>query len=267
MIAYIAAMILYGALVLCAGLAGLLVYRYDMCEREPWYMLVLTALIGAAAMRLAGHLEDWTLELFGSAPRPVVVIAAVAATHEELLRLLIVVGLVVFVPRQLNDPMDGIIYGSMAGLGMAVTESIFYLDLWHSTGPLPPASEPVRLFSHLVLGGITGFAVGMARMRMPGWPRVLLGCLAVSITIHFLWDWIALAANSAGRMRWWQTAAGVALMVGGILFYGRLVVVGSDWSRRVFAPHQMRTLWGWPFTLLQRQKKESGVRSQESAEP
>ncbi len=249
-------MILYAALAVCAVLAGLLVYRYDMYEREPWYMIVLTAAIGASAMWLLGYIEDFTLGIVGEAPQPIVIIAAVAATHEEFARLLIVAGLALFVSKQFNDPMDGIIYGSMAGLGMAINESIAYMNLWHSPGPLPPPTELVRLLSHLVLGGITGFAVGMARMRMVQWPRSLIGCMAVSIAIHFFWDWIALAAGCAGEMQWWQTVLGLTLMLSGILFYGMLVVVGSDWSRQVFAPHSLRSLWGWPFSLLVSQRQQ-----------
>ncbi len=99
-------------------LAALLVYRYDMYEREPWFMIVLAVGLGWAAMWLAGLAESWTLDRFGEVPRPDVIEAAVAAT-------------------------------------------------------LPPA-EIIRVTGHLVMGGITGFAIGMARMSMKGWPFTLL---------------------------------------------------------------------------------------------
>ena len=41
----------------------------------------------------------------------------------------LVVALALLIPSQFNDPMDGIIYGSLIGLGMAVLESIDYLNL------------------------------------------------------------------------------------------------------------------------------------------
>ncbi len=72
----------------------------------------------------------------------------------------------------------------------------------------------------------------------------------MSISLHFLWDWIAFSAARAGVMAWWQTLGAMAILLGGILFYGALVVQGSDWSRRVFAPDSPRSLWRWPFTLL-----------------
>ncbi len=43
-------MLLYVTLALCALLAGLLVYRYDMYDREPWYMMVTAIVVGATAM-------------------------------------------------------------------------------------------------------------------------------------------------------------------------------------------------------------------------
>ncbi len=245
-------MLLYGSLAVCGILAALLVYRYDMYEREPWYMIVVAIGLGWGAMWLAGLAETWTMNLFGEPPRPDVIVAAIAATHEELARLLVVIGLAIFLPRQFNDPMDGIIYGSIVGVGMAIDESLFFLGLGADpAAPLPPA-EVIRIAGHLVMGGITGFAIGMARMSLKGWPRVLAVCLVVSIGMHFLWDCVAFAAGRQGAMTPWQTAAAVCLMLGGILFYGVLVVVGSEWSRQVFAPHSTKSLWGWPFTLLRK---------------
>lgn len=245
-------MLLYGSLAVCGILAALLVYRYDMYEREPWYMIVLALGLGWGAMWLAGLAEMWTMNRFGEPPRPDMIVAAIAATHEELARLLVVIGLAIVVPRQFNDPMDGIIYGSLVGVGMAIDESLFYLGLGADPAALLPPAEIIRIAGHLVMGGITGFAIGMARMSLKGWPRVLAFCLVFSTGLHFLWDCVAFAAIRQGAMTPLQTAAAVGLMLGGILFYGVLVVVGSEWSRQVFAPHSVKSLWGWPFTLLRR---------------
>jgi hypothetical protein len=41
--------------------------------------------------------------------------------------------------------------------------------------------------------------------------------------------------------------AGIALMLGCLAIYGRLVVVASARSREQFDPRSTLRLWGWPF--------------------
>lgn len=250
---------IYITLFICAIFAGLLVYRYDLYEREPWWMIALAVLGGAGVMVFCGWWEDLTLDWIGHRTFEPRTIAIVAATHEELARFVIVVLLAFIFNRQVNDPMDGIIYGSMAGLGMAVNESLFYLDLIPPKGDSLPPSELVRLTGHLVMGGIGGFGVGVAVMRNRRAVWVVPGCLLLAIGLHFMWDWIAFdCLRGAGRTPVHIIGA-ISVMLFGLLFYGMLVVVGSDWSRRVFAPHSTKVLWGWPVTVmleLVRGKKE-----------
>ena len=266
-------MLLYGTLALCALLAGLLVYRYDMYDREPWYMMVTAIVVGAATMWGLGYLEDWSISFLRetasvwSAVPIHVSLSLVAATHEELAKLLVVVGFAVLARRHFNDPLDGIIYGSVAGLGMAIQESLQYLNDWNTTGPLP-ATEVLRLLGHLVMGGITGFGIGMLRMRIPRSVRTLLGCLLVSTALHFFWDWISLSAAQSSVMPWWQRLSAIALMLWGCLFYGVLVITGSRWSSEVFSPRRRLSLWGWPFSLWRLDRKEeSPSSSAHEAEP
>lgn len=251
-------MLIYITLGICAFFGVLLVYRYDLYDREPWWTLLITVALGAAGMWLIGIIEQRTLNLFGPPLRPPIIIATVAATHEELMRLAIVIALALMLPRIFNDPMDGLVYGSMAGVGMAIDESISFIAPEAEQLETLPPTELVRIFGHLVMGGITGFAIGMARMRMRRWPLALLGCLAASMSFHFLWDWIAFEARDAGaeRMRWWQTSAAIALMLSSVMLYGMLVVLASDWSRAIFAPHSKARVWGWPLTLLRPAQRE-----------
>ncbi len=240
-------MILYLTLLCCALLAGLLVYRYDLYEREPVFLLVITALVGVAAMWLAAVLEELTLSAI--ADPSLTQVALVAATHEEGLRLLLVGAFAFLVPSQFNDPMDGLVYGSVLGVGMAVAESVDRMMYLPVLPDVLPATEVVRVLGHLVLGGIACFGIGLARMRAARWPWWLVGCATVATTWHFLWDWMAF--NASGRMDLlpMQNAAGVLLMATGLLVYGVFVIMGSNASRRVFAPCSQRELWGWPFTL------------------
>lgn len=237
-------MALYLTVLLCAALAMLLVYRYDLYEREPWYMLLLAVFLGGVTMRLVGTVELVSLRLVESS----VSIAAVAAVHEELARLLVVIGIALVFPSQFNDPMDGIVYGSIVGLGMGVEESFYLLNLLDEPSILTLPVELVRLLGHLIMGGIAGFGVGLVRMRVPRAGRTLVICFAVALLLHFSWDWVALEASADQVMSVWQTAAAVAIMLIGMGVFGVVVINGSRSSKRIFAPQSMRTLWGWPFS-------------------
>ncbi len=142
-------MILYITLASCAFLAGWLVYRYDMYEREPWYMVLFAVGLGAGVMYVIGYVEEASLSAI-SDQHTNVLRAVIAATHEEIARLIVVFGMAIFIRSQFNDPMDGIIYGCMVGLGMAIEESISFLKLGGNPSTLPP-NEVIRLLGHRLL--------------------------------------------------------------------------------------------------------------------
>jgi RsiW-degrading membrane proteinase PrsW (M82 family) len=242
-------MVVYATLLLCAIGAGLLIYRYDVYEREPLPVLALTAGLGCIAMWLVGQIELVSFDALGA--RSDRAISAVAAVEEESLKLLCVVAVRVLARRKFKDPMDGILYGSMAGIGMAVEESIHYLRELPPGALLLPPAEIVRLAGHLVMGGISGFAVVPAVLRRKHWQWILATCLSAAITLHLGWNWIALASGGAPRDAV-EAASGAVLALAGFLFYGALIANASEQSRTIFAPASPRRLWGWPFNRLVR---------------
>lgn len=239
-------MVLYLALAIAALGAARLVARYDLYDREPWPLIVAVIAAGAASMALAGPMEDHLIRTVGAGLPTAAHIAGVAAAVEEGSRFAIVLALAWLVPRHFNDPMDGLIYGSSVGIGMAVEETTVYLAR-EAAAPLAATLpvELVRLFGHIIMGGITGFGVGMIRRHgaRRRWPAVAAACLLTGALIHFLWDYVAL--TSAIRPGWQAqaTAASVALMLVSLAVYGRLVVVGSRASRNVFKPGRASSRW------------------------
>ncbi len=144
----------------------------------------------------------------------------------------------------------------MVGLGMAIEESISFLKLHGNPSTLPP-NEVIRLLGHLLMGGITGFGVGMFRMKMKFWVPAILGCLSFSVLLHFFWDIIAFRSIELGKATAWMKFWTIIVMFSGMFFFGFLVVVASEWSRQIFAPDEKHRLWGWPFTLLFRRDNDS----------
>lgn len=235
-------------LLVCALGAALLVLRYDLHEREPWWMLLLTAAVAFGAMALLGPIESATLRfLHPQPPWPAWLIAIVAGVQEESARFMLVCVIAILVPRHFNDPMDGIVYGSVAGLGMAVEESVSFLRGDGVSGLLLPGTEYVRLAGHLVLGGIATAGLGFVRVYGARMLPAAVLALGAAVLLHVLWDWLAFDQMLRGR-RDWHTPAAAALMVAGFLLYGACVVRAEAASRALFAHADCaRSLRGWPF--------------------
>ncbi len=236
-------MILYLTLAVCASGAAVLVYRYDLYDREPLPLLALAVGMGAGAMACAGWLETATFRELPTSSLPALALAA--AGYEEALKLLVVAVLAVLA-RSFNDPMDGLIYGSMAGLGAALEEGIAVLRAMPGAGGALPPEELVRLCGHLVMGGIGGFGVGCLFFRGRKGVGAVAASFLAAVLLHFGWDLAALRAEAEGARAAREVLLDASLMLAGLLLYGRLVVLGSGWSQQVFAPGVPRRLGGWP---------------------
>jgi RsiW-degrading membrane proteinase PrsW (M82 family) len=220
-------------------------------------MLAAAFTAGLAAMWLLGHVEDRTAAALGIALHDATGQALVAATHEELAKLAIVVGLALAWRRQFDGPLDGLIYGSFAGLGMAVWESLFYLSLYGQPGIEALGIEIVRLLLHVLLGGLSGFAVALAAARARRWPWAVAAWWTAAATLHFLWDCcVGLPHAALGPSSTATRLGAVALAALTMALFGAAVVLGSRRSREKFAPQSTRSLWAWPFAWAPRRRPD-----------
>jgi RsiW-degrading membrane proteinase PrsW (M82 family) len=231
---------LYGTLALCALVIGWMVLRYDLYDREPWYTLALVMVLGAAFMWLSGKAQASLIYLAADhLPQIVgnVYFSILAGVLEELAKALAVVIVAMCLRRHFNDPIDGLIYGSFAGLGAAIEESIFVMG-FTSTTMILPGQEPIRLMGHLIMGGIGGFGLGYFVMRSSRWPLWVGASLLAAMLLHTLWDIVAFNASdqlqTSERLSPWYTVASVMLMLSGMIAFRLMVVRGSAMSRRVF---------------------------------
>lgn len=238
-------MAVYLVLLLCGLGMAVMVYRYDMYDREPLVLLALATAAGVGCYWLAGLVEDHFLASYSSPP--IVVHAAITGVCEEVGKVLLVVLLAVICRPFFNDPIDGLIYGSFVGLGFGLGESFYTVML---TGPewYQVPTEAVRLFLHTLMGGVGGYGIGL--LVFPGkkasWPVWLASGVLLAMVTHFLWNFYVglVPVEKSGPLT--QVAA-VLLMLGLTGIFGFLVVVGTNHSRRVFAPGDHHSLWGWPF--------------------
>lgn len=247
-------MVVWVTLGFCALATALLVYRYDLYDKEPWYVLVCTCAAGACAMWALHDPEVFVTGLLADHLPFVHALAIVAATHEEAAKLLVVVAVALVFRGVFNDPVDGIIYGSIAGLGAGTAESISLLDGNESA---LPASEVVRLLGHAVFGGLSGFGVGLYVIRHRFRHAIAASSFVFAMLLHYLWDVLAL---SQVRPNMRDGIKASVLMLAGFVTYGSLVVYANNLAYAWFAAAHRHRLVGWP--LRRSIKPATGPRNQ-----
>jgi protease PrsW len=194
----------WGLVIVYAAPVAVLVYLLDLYEREPIPLLIAAFVWGAVAAT--------TLSAIGNAGWGVVVArvggpefaarwtaALTAPIVEEILKGLGVVLIVLIARDEVDDVMDGFVYGALCGLGFAVVEDVFYFVAVFG-GDVGGVLEGffVRviasgLYSHVLYTGLVGMAVGTLITRRDGRPRrerlgpaaLLVGAAVLG---HFLWN-------------------------------------------------------------------------------
>jgi RsiW-degrading membrane proteinase PrsW (M82 family) len=180
------------------------VYVLDLYEREPIPLLAAAFVWGAVAAT--------TLSAIGNAGWALVVArlggpelatrwssAITAPIVEETLKGLGVVMIVLIAREEVDDRMDGFVYGALCGLGFAVVEDVFYfLGVFGGdvTGVLEGFFVRViasGLYSHVLYTGLVGMAVGVMATRRDDRPararlRTAVPLVVAAVLGHFLWN-------------------------------------------------------------------------------
>lgn len=242
----------YLMLILCGYLAVRIVYRYDLYEKEHSLMVLVAVAMGYGAALVVERTEGWMYEKLGEKSGWIVIQAGVAATHEELAKLAIVVLIALLARRHFNDPLDGIVYGSLAGLGMAIEEALYF---WREGGAnqLLIGEHMIRVFGHLVMGGIIGYPIGLFWLRVRGAWLSLVACALGAMLLHFAWDCVAEWKPATVLLSRVRIGAAALVMVSGMIAYGLLCDRGAQHSYRVHGRGKKLSLLDWPFNLLIRQ--------------
>jgi RsiW-degrading membrane proteinase PrsW (M82 family) len=225
-------MVVYITLFTCAALMVLLVRRYDLYEKEPWYMLLVALALGIGLMWTCGQVEDALLGHIRLASDQLAAKATLVTLIEETAKALVVLLIAGTFPRQFNDALDGLVYGTLGGLGMAVEESVMYLGFAFEKDAATLGAQVVRLFAHSLMGGLLGFAVGLTIRRPEAHVQrkiaLPLACVAVALVVHFAWDYIAYRPHVAVAMRGVLMLLMLCLMV----VWGATVAYAMELSRK-----------------------------------
>ena len=182
----------------------LAIYLLDLYEREPM-SLVLGALVwGAVAATVLSGIanEGWGL-VVARVGGPVFAAEWTAALTapfvEETLKLSGVVLIYLIARDEMDDMMDGFVYGAMVGLGFALVEDVFYfIAIFGGTPGGVLAGFYVRvvssgLYGHVLYTGLSGMGVAYFVSRRGEVPfgrrlAVAIGLFIAAVAGHFLWN-------------------------------------------------------------------------------
>lgn len=184
------------AAALPTGLYVLIVWWFDRHEKEPLQLLTAAFLWGALpAVVVAAGIElasDASVVALSGGYSEIVGASVVAPIVEEGIKAAALLAIVALLPGEFDGVLDGVIYGSIVGLGFAMTENVFYfVGAWGEGGvwswsAVVMGRALVFGFSHAMFTSFTGIGLGLARghrHRGVGW-AFAAGGLAVAILAH-----------------------------------------------------------------------------------
>jgi RsiW-degrading membrane proteinase PrsW (M82 family) len=207
------------ALLICATWF-LYFWRIDVFEQEPWLASLITLLLGVGSAHLALALSDVVyqilpLSLSGHWLVDLVYSIVHIGLVEEVAKFLPVL-LVVWFSRQVNEPVDLMIYGSLSALGFATMENALYFSDYGVE--IAFSRFLISTVMHLAMTGIVCYAWAAARFFH--WKSQLLavpaGLLAAAL-VHGLFDYFLIGPLN-----------GLSIVSSAILFllsvlYGRML--------------------------------------------
>jgi RsiW-degrading membrane proteinase PrsW (M82 family) len=180
---------------------------------------------------------------------------------EEFTKGLPVVLILLLFRREFDGVMDGIVYAGVVALGFATVENVLYYGRNLMTDGFSGlfATFVVRglldPFGHSVYTAMTGIGCGISRVTRNKAARWLapLGGYAVAVTLHFLWNSIAMLAGGVGILVYylliWVPLLLVFLAV--VLWIGareaRLIRTMLDFevACRLITPEQAAIVGSW----------------------
>ncbi len=165
----------------------------DRYDPEPWWALLGVFMWGALfATGMSLVINTVLGSVFGSAFGTVVS----APFFEELTKGLAILGMVVFLKREFDGVVDGIIYGTFVAIGFAATENVIYYMRGYDTLAKSGASNIFVLrgiltpWLHPFFTAMTGIGFGLAREHASSWAKVVFpfSGFCVAVFMHAWWN-------------------------------------------------------------------------------
>ena len=173
-----------------------IIWWFDRYEKEPLWLLAVTFLWGAIPAIILALIVELILGIPVSVLgegllAEVVESGGVAPVVEEIAKAAPLLGLFVFLRREFDNVLDGIIYGALVGFGFAMTENMLYFlsslftEGWAEWGIIVFLRAIVFGLTHAFFTSLTGAALGFARLSRVAWEKWLVPPFGLGLAIAF----------------------------------------------------------------------------------
>jgi len=177
------------------------IYHVDKYEREAFTPLAICFILGILATFPAlwaqEYLDSLGFDEIGSLLQTFVYALVGVALVEELAKFIC---LTAYPYHQsfFNEPLDGIVYSVMIGMGFATFENILYAQSFGIETILVRAITAVP--AHGAFGVIMGYFVGLAKFDTERKYWLLFQGILFAVTLHAVYDFFLLQQQYEGLM-------------------------------------------------------------------
>ena len=166
-----------------------LIFKIDKFEREPILHLSICFLLGVLSCFPAIYLEEIGDSLGYNESEGLgnllVFSYLIIALSEELVKYLVLIFYAV-PQKDFNEPLDGILYAVMIGMGFATLENILYADRFGLQTIMVRAFTAVP--AHAVFAIVMGYYVGLAKFNEKNQMKYYSLALIIPVLIHGTYD-------------------------------------------------------------------------------
>jgi len=233
-------------LVLLVGVLPMVVYAFilwwfDRYEKEPLGLLVAAFLWGAIPAVIFSVIAELVLDIPISyfvepMAADVVGAAVVAPVAEEIFKGLALLLLLLLFRKEIDSPLDGIVYGGLVGFGFAAVENVLYFaGAFFESGLGGLAFLTIfRAFlfglNHALFTGLTGLGLALARTA-PNWP-VKVGAPIVGLLLGMTAHGIHNGSLALGAELCWSFLLAFVADWGGVLILFAVIIWASVREQR-----------------------------------
>jgi len=175
------------ALAIAPGIAiCLFIFHRDAYNREPKLNLFVSFFLGAIIVLPVAYTELYFTQFPDHTISGVAISAFLVVALTEELGKFIILRFYSYPKKSFDEPLDGIVYGVMIGMGFATLENILYVQKFGmQTGFL-------RMFlsvpAHATFGILMGYHAGKAKFDKPNSSQLLLLGLFWAVLFHGMYD-------------------------------------------------------------------------------